>query len=181
MSNCINFYPRENKFHQPPKVFSLTNLGAAEQLLWVRWVAAASLRHLFQACTQQKEHPDPQAHTRLLGHGHGDSDHLMKHSATTCDPVWLRGKGDAGRRSDGQAVRGGREAVRRAPLSWEEAVDRNVCHKFKVYLGIQAGANKLSRGEMAAPAAAAASALFLCLPPSLPPSLPVDNTQRNSQ
>lgn len=75
MSNCINFYLGENKFHQPPKVFSLTDLGAAEQLLWVRWVAAASLRHLLQACTQQKEHPDPQAHTRLLGHGHGDSDH----------------------------------------------------------------------------------------------------------
>lgn len=47
-------------------------------------------------------------------------------------------------------------------------MDRNVCHKFRVYLGIQAGANKLSRGEMAAPAAVAASALFLCLPPSLP-------------
>lgn len=50
-------------------------------------------------------------------------------------------------------------------------MDRNGCHKFKVYLGIQAGANKLSCGEMAAPAAAAAaaSALFLCLPSSLPP------------
>lgn len=134
--------------------FPLTDLGAAEQLLRVRRVAATSLgqQHLLQACGQQEEHPGPQTSTSLPGHCRCDSDSdplppLDQHSAATCDPLerdelfWS----DAGWQL------------------WRKNEKEKKCHKLKVHLRIQAASEELSCGD------GCSSSCCCFLSPSLPP------------
>lgn len=53
-------------------------------------MAAASLHRCLQGCAQQNQHPEPQTHTPLQGHGHDDCGCLRPTQRSgNADPVYF--------------------------------------------------------------------------------------------